>query len=346
MTEKYDITQLVKAIHKVVKNHELEIPGQYSRYLWQDKAGKRKMGVNEYGCADAANILYTIGEFDCDEKTRNARVRTIQDMQDPETGLFYEGTHHTYHTTAHCVAALELFDAKPKYPLYALHKYYDKDELYNLLDNLNWLEKPWSESHQGAGVYAALINAGEATQEFQKNYFAWMWDNASPECGFWKKGIIEEAPYRNTYTTEGKASMYTYMGGGFHYMFNHEHAKMPYRYPDKIIDTCIKMYTEKAVPENFYQNVDFLQVDWIYAINRAARQTTHRFEEVKALTADFAGKLIRYLYSLDFKTHDRVNDLHCLFGCVCALAELQEQLPGRIITAKPLRLVLNRRPFI
>ena len=39
-------------------------------------------------------------------------------------------------------------------------------------------------------------------------------------------------------------------------------------------------------------------------------------------------------------------DLHMLFGSVCALAELQSALPGMIITEKPLRLVLDRRPFI
>lgn len=38
--------------------------------------------------------------------------------------------------------------------------------------------------------------------------------------------------------------------------------------------------------------------------------------------------------------------LHMLFGSVCALAELQTALPGKIITEKPLRLVLDRRPFV
>ena len=40
------------------------------------------------------------------------------------------------------------------------------------------------------------------------------------------------------------------------------------------------------------------------------------------------------------------NDLHCLFGSTCCLAELQSALPGKLISSKPLRLVLDRRPFI
>ena len=40
------------------------------------------------------------------------------------------------------------------------------------------------------------------------------------------------------------------------------------------------------------------------------------------------------------------NDLHSVFGTVCCLAELQRALRGSIITEKPLKLVLDRRPFI
>ena len=46
------------------------------------------------------------------------------------------------------------------------------------------------------------------------------------------------------------------------------------------------------------------------------------------------------------EVHDGFNDLHMLFGSVCALAELQLALPGIIVTEKPLKLVLDRRPFI
>ena len=49
---------------------------------------------------------------------------------------------------------------------------------------------------------------------------------------------------------------------------------------------------------------------------------------------------------LDEKTHDGLNDMHTLFGCICALAELQSFLPGEIVSDVPLKLVLDRRPFI
>ena len=345
--EKLDIRPIIDKVRKVVASHKLEKEGEYARWIWQDEKGTRRLGVNEYGCADAMNILYIIGEFACSPEVREARIKALQSLQNKETGLFYEETHHKIHTTAHCAAALELFDAKPLYPLYELHQYLEKDALYALLDGLDWVHNPWPQSHQGAGVYAALINAGETTPEFCENYFEWFRANADPVTGFWKKGYVEHAPYeKEHYAPPAQGPIFTYMAAGFHYLFNHEHAKMPLVYPEKMIDSCIRMYDENALPDYFGKRAGFIEIDWIYCLNRAMRQTSHRFEEGKARLADFAVKFVEQLNNTDHETDDFFNDLHMLFGTVCALAELQAALPGKIITDKPLRLVLDRRPFI
>jgi len=81
-------------------------------------------------------------------------------------------------------------------------------------------------------------------------------------------------------------------------------------------------------------------------LNRASRQTAHRFNEVKECLREFSKGYIEFLSGIDEKTDDGFNDLHRLFGTVCALAELQQALPGELETEKPLKLVLDRRPFI
>ena len=347
--KKLDIRPIIKAMKQTVESHALtDTPGAYCRWLWQNSKNSRKLGINEYGCADAINILYTINEFYCDDKVRGERILALQSLQNPEDGMFVEATHHTIHTTAHCTAALELFEARPLYPIRGLHKYFDKDELYALLDGLDW-NNPWPQSHQGAGVYAALVNAGEITEEFQKNYFEWFYENADPVTGFWKVGYAEKAPYADISHPNGNDvpdSIFTYMAGGFHYFFNHEYAKMPVRYPEKIIDTCIAMYKNHGIRKDFGKCVGFLEIDWVYCMTRASRQTSHRADEVRALLYEFAEGFVDYLLSLDYATDDDFNDLHMLFGCACALAELQQALPGIMITEKPLKLVLDRRPFI
>jgi hypothetical protein len=121
---------------------------------------------------------------------------------------------------------------------------------------------------------------------------------------------------------------------------------MPIPYPEKLIDSCIDLYQNGGLTEKFCREVGFMEIDWIFAMNRASRQTPHRFCEVKALLKDCAEKFLPYLDGLDEKTDDGLNDLHMLFGAMCALAELQIALPGLIETDVPLKNVLDRRPFI
>ena len=113
-----NIDALTGKIADIVASHALG-GGKYARWLWQDEKGTRELGSNEYGCADAANILYTIGQFPTGQ-AREDMLAALLALQDPATGLFEERTHHTIHTTAHCTAAIELFDARPLYPLTAL----------------------------------------------------------------------------------------------------------------------------------------------------------------------------------------------------------------------------------
>lgn len=340
----YNLNELISTIHKTVKNHRLDNEGEYARYLWQNEENDRKMGLNEYGCADAVNILYTINEFPRDIALRQAHINVLQSMQEPDTGLFKEATHHVIHTTAHCTAALELFDALPLYKFKALEKYKTPEGLTALLDGLDWENKPWPQSHQGAGIYAAMKLNEEVDEAWEKTYFDWMWENADPNLGFWKKEIIGNNPEQ----------LFAYMGAGFHYLFNHEYAKMPVRYPERIIDTCLELYENKRIGDKigaydndkFGQYIGFLEIDWVYSVTRSLRQCGYRRDDCMKAIRKFAKEYIEWLYSIDYKTHDGFNDLHMLFGTTCALAELQATLPGELTTSKPLRLVLDRRPFI
>ena len=109
---------------------------------------------------DAANLLYTIGDFERDPQRRAESIAAMQKVQDHETGLFHESTHHPIHTTAHVLAALELYDAGPLYPVYALEEYREIEKMRAFLEGLDWEGEPWGQSHRGAGLYAALRLTG------------------------------------------------------------------------------------------------------------------------------------------------------------------------------------------
>ena len=258
----------------------------------------------------------------------------MQAMQTPETGLFYEGTHHTIHTTAHVVAALELFDARPLYPLTALLPYRDKDTLYRFLESLDWAGKPWPQSHQGAGLFAALTITRSVSAQWQTWYFDWLRERCDPVTGISYGRRL------------GQDTLAHHLYGWFHYMFNHEYARRPMPYPEKMIDSCIDMYDHNALDPLFGRRCGFCEIDWVFCLNRATRQTPHRFWEAKDRLRDFAGVFVDYLTAVDEAKTDDFNDLHCLFGAMCALAELQQALPGELESTVPLKLVLDRRPFI
>ena len=329
-----NIDSLIERIHAVVERHYLG-NGAYARYLWQNENQNRKMGINEYGCADAMNILYTTGSFPKGEK-RTQCLEALKGLQDPESGLFREDTHHFIHTTAHCTAAIELFDDVPKYPQKDMQKYFTKEGIKELLDGLRWTEAPWRDSHEGAGSYVVGVLTGNVDIDWQNYYFELLYDATDAEWGMSRAGTINCGP----------APTLHHLNGWFHYMFNMQYAKRPLKHPEKLINSCIRLYDKKMLGQNFGRSIGFAEIDWVFVLNRTMRETPHRFYEAKDRLRDFAVKYIDYLESLDFETHDGINDLHCLFGAVCCIAEIQTALPGEFVSTKPLRLVLDRRPFI
>jgi len=328
----YDITSFVEMAYKTIQKHKLA-EGGFSRWLWQDEKGTRELGVNEYGCADAVNCLYTLGLLPCNNLEREELIKSIQKLQNSDTGFFEEATHDRFHTTAHCIAALELLDAKPLYPVFGMHDLLDKDRLYEYLEKRDWVNEPVIASHQAAALYAAVVISGEADCLWEKWYFEWFWNNTDERTGFWKKGSILN-----------NSDLYRHMVAAFHYMFNHEYRHVPMKHPDKMIDSGL--YLLENHPERFGRQIAFEEMDWTYIMNRATRQTDYRYQDAKKAIIKFADYYMPWLLSVDYESNDEFNDLHKLFGTLCFLAELQSAIPGLIYSQKPLRLVLDRRPFI
>jgi hypothetical protein len=297
----------------------------------------RDFGLNPYGCADAANILYTIDRFPRGLDERHAFIETLQRLQDLDTGLFREETHDPIHTTAHCIAALELFDARPLHPISGLAEYRDPDAMENFLDGLDWEGNPWLESHRGAGLFAALVLADEVSVDWCERYFDWLDREADPRTGFFRKACVPELP-------RGAAGIFPHLAGTFHYLFNLEYGRRPLRHPEALVDTCLEIFEERLFPLG--TTIGFAEIDWVYCLTRSLRQSGHRFHQARAALLDFTSRYIPFLLNLDLETDQGAGDLHRLFGCLCALAELQGALPGVLRTERPLRLVLDRRPFI
>jgi len=334
-----DLRPFLDRVEALVERHAAGRPGGFSRWSRPDAArrsGADVEGPDPYGCADAANLLYTLGRWPRDPDERRAFSELLQSFQEAETGLFREASHHPFHTTAHCAAALELFDARPRHPLAAMAPHAGPDGAAAFLEQLDWSGAPWTESHRGAGLHAALVLAGEAPEVFEERVFAWLWDAADPDTGLWRRGCLPPREHRK--------ELFPHLAGTFHYLFNHEHARRPLRYPEALVDTCLAIWRERLFPLCTF--VGFAEIDWVYCLHRALRQSGHRHREAREALRELAAAHLAFLEGLDPEADDALDDLHRLFGTVCALAELQQALPGELRSARPLRLVLDRRPFI
>ena len=340
----FDVREILREARKVVSSHAGEVAGEYHRILKFSADKTNKTGITAYGCADAACILYTLGELPSGGAERQACVDAINRFQNPETGLFEDGSHHEIHTTAFALGALDLFGARARYPLKALHPLKDKQEMEAFLDHLQWKEEPWYESQKGAGIYSSLVLNGEVSLQWEDWYFDWLWEQEDPETGFWRKG--NDIPLEDH---DAPVRLFHYLGGSFHYLFNVVHARRKQRYPEKAIDTCLEIWNNNHQPrygEAFCSGISYAEIDWVFYLNRSVRQCGYRFEDSRKAMERAAEKYINYLKQIDYSNDTAFNDLHKLFGMVCAISEFQLALPGHFITDRPLRQVLDRRPYI
>lgn len=323
-----NLQPLIDEFADSVRRHA--IPGRegaYCRYPGQ--------GTNPYGCADAANLLYTIGHFERNPEKRAAAIAELRNFQAPESGLFRESSHSVYHTTAHCIAALELFDVSPCHPLRGLDCYRTPQGIVHLLESLDWHGNPNLNGHTGAGVYAALFLTGHTDSVWKNAYFDWLREHCDPEYGFGRTGTVGN-PLPAAY----------HLFDWFHYLFNHHGSNRPFPRVERLIDTCITLYRKNLLPESYGKRIGFWEIDLIFSLHRATRQTAYRFEESRELLREHGYRYLKWLCATPPSARRGWEDLHMVFGTACAVAELQLAFPGEFETDIPLKNVLDRRVFI
>ena len=203
------------------------------------------------------------------------------------------------------------------------------------LESLKFIEMKGS-GHYGAGVFCSLFLSRRLTPETKKTFFDWLSSNVDKKYGMSKEGGIDAK----------LAPMWLHMGDWFHFLFCYHGAREPFPCKERLIDTCIMMYENDLLSDSFGRGQRFLEIDWAFSLYRAVIQCGYRYDESMAILRRFAYDYANALISVD-KQNDRAwNDIHLLFGAVCALSELQTAVPDVIRSDYPLRQVLDRRPFI
>lgn len=285
-----------------------------------------------YDCANVVNILYTIGQLP-NVQERTALAERLKKYIDKNTGIVEVEGHINTHSTAFICGALNLLDEESPLKAKAFEKYLGKNELFAFMDGIDWDENPWLGAHFGAGIYASMVLSGTATDEWENYYFEWLKENQDPQTGLWAKNC------------KFKAARFHYLAAAFHYIFNYEYAKREIPNAENLLVTCIDAY-ETGKCMDFSKDFGWPDIDFTYMLVHLQRRCGKFFDKVNQIVHEIADGLISQLTNLDKEKTQKLKNINTMFAIVCALAVLQDACPGYIKTPKPLKLVLDKRPFL
>jgi hypothetical protein len=288
-----------------------------------------------YGVSDMADILYTVGALDSSQHEREMWAESFAEFQVPESGWYIEKPPNTLspeHNTAFVLGAMQLLDLKPRYPVKLPPKYQD---IRTFLHSLSWHTNMYPASHKGAGIgsICALVPELHSTSWFAE-YFATcdsFFDAHNGLMGADKPvhGDIDQ------------------IGGTFHYAFLYEYFRRRMPYPEQRIDSILGLQQADGYwsPANHL----WMTLDAIFLMTRTLRYCPHRIDGVRASVRKALTALNTDVYSAEGrkKTFSDSAGVHTLTSAISIAAEAQQFLGSQeIVTEWPLRLVLDRRPFI
>ncbi|MDQ8202235.1 hypothetical protein [Pelagicoccus sp. SDUM812003] len=290
--------------------------------------------VELYGICDMASVLYTIDRLPVGERNLRDWSEAINSFQTEAHGWFAEKkpTHAVIHNTAYALSTLKLLGLNAKETL-SIGPEFTSPKTYLL--SLDWKERSYPESHFGAGIGSICALADELRiSDWFDEYFETCDSLCNHDNGL--LGIDKPA-----------GGDIDQIGGSFHYAFLYHHFNRQMPYPEARINTVLNLQKQEGYWDE--NNQLWLTLDALYLLTRTSRQTHHRFAEVKEAARRVARLLERNVFSAEgrAKTFAGKQPAHALAAAITAAAELQNFLGIQsIYTDRPLRNILDRRPFI
>lgn len=287
-----------------------------------------------YGVADVACILWSIGD---DVGRRDRWLDAFTALQDPTTGAFVERepSHLVIHATAFSVAAMELLDLEPAHPLRVLERWHDVGSIEPWLAGLDWERYAYLFSHEGAGVASlAAIRPRDFADGWLDGFFRALDGYLDPATGMHGRN-------------KPAAGDLDQIGATFHYAFVHEHCDVELRGARERIDAILGLQRPDGLwdPDNPW----WLTLDAVYLLSRGSRQVPERRDRVDVALRSAAGWLADHVADAETCRRSFGDDMgvHAVTAAVSAFAVLQAHFgPDEVVTDEPLRLVLDRRPFV
>ncbi len=299
-----------------------------------------------YGAADAACILYTLDALATDEPAAREWLDVLGTYQDPTSGFFVAETASLAkaHNTGFAVGAMNLFepnlinDELPKHALAFARLIEDPTEAERYSDSLDWRGDCYAAGERLIGLASTFANVSGVV---------------APEWFDWLVGYIEKRKFDPATGMVGvdkpPQGDKDQIGGTFHFDFFWASRDRELPHPQARASALLDLQQSSGLwdPHNPW----WLSLDAVYMLGRT----------MPSLPADAAkaarSAIVLTANALADRAADpaqRVTDfgdawmgVHMLTGAISFFAYLQQILGhDAVITERPLRLVLDRRPYI
>jgi len=289
-----------------------------------------------YGIADMACVFYALGYWPPEVGARTEWCEQLQSLQEPDTGYCraIPADHGLLHNTAFTLGAMSLLAHAPQHPLRFTADYADLAALRAWFEGLDWQEHVYRDSHDGAGLASAVtLVPGTLPPEWMEAYFTLTDGYFDPANGLMGRNKPPQGDYDQ-------------IGGTFHYAFLYQYYHRPMAFPEARLDAVLGLQLETGEWSAPGANPWWLTLDALYLLTRTARQTTHRRADVVRAAQRVLAQAYDRVTAATFRDAPDTTP-HTLTGVTATLAELQQFLGNEhVVTDRPLRLVLDQRPFI
>lgn len=334
----YDLTEFVRWITEVYEPlvRVGTAAGDYARRVGDNT---REL----YGIADMACILYTIDELHPTESERQEWLEGLQSFQDPGSGYLIALTASLskVHNTAFAIGAMNLFEEnlsngkRPEHRLRFARNFDAAESMERYVGSLNWETNVYESGENSIGLASAFANV---TDTVGPEWFAWLMNyfdtRFDPNNGM----LGQDKP------SGGDTDQ---IGGTFHFAFFWEYFGRQMPFSDQRVDAILGLQgpTEIWAGDNPW----WMPFDSIYMLSRVASYSDYRKEDIR----NSVQRAVEVCYERAMDQACRETDfyypelgVHTLTGAISLFAVAQQFLGDEIISPKPLRLVLDRRPYI
>ena len=340
---RYNLDKFLINLHDWVESFKLlKPPTRFSIKRDQEKMslyGLCDMVFNLSIPNELENYINTHEELEKEDWVSNIQSYQIETGGWFKEGIFNYGFHFKEHSTAFAVSALELLGTKPKYQIKLREKLNSKKRVFHWLKKVpEWGLLFWPGSHRGGGIGAIFATLGKENyprEDFFNWYFEWLDSKADPEVGFWRIGWNHKIKRRLTIQE---------LGGSIHYYWIYEFLNHPIPFPEKVIDSTLKLQNKLGLWDN---DVSYcIDLDAIFSLLRCCKLTNgYRKEDIEFAIIKYLDYTIPSLNNKDF-LFNRYDNTHKLTGCLEAIAEIYKYMPELFDLPKPWIETLDITPWI